>query len=109
MPKRKYDPACIKYGFIAIEDGGESLPHCVVCMKSLSNTAMKPSLLKRHLESNHAEKKDRGHCYFQRLKREAAAREQDWPDLPEGNMNCENIQLPHHATGKDPGESRDWR
>lgn len=67
MSKRKYDPAYIKYGFIAIEDGGGSLPLCVVCMKSLSNTAMKPRLLKRHLESNHAEKKDRDQCYFQRL------------------------------------------
>ncbi|XP_068229420.1 zinc finger BED domain-containing protein 5-like [Palaemon carinicauda] len=67
MPKRKYDPAYIKYGFIAIEHGGEALPQCVVCMKSLSNAAIKPSLLKRHLETNHAEKKDRDQSYFQRF------------------------------------------
>ncbi|XP_068235570.1 zinc finger BED domain-containing protein 5-like [Palaemon carinicauda] len=67
MPKRKYDPAYIMYGFIAIEHGGEALPQCVVCMKSLSNAAMKPSLLKRHLETNHADKKDRDQSYFQRL------------------------------------------
>ncbi|XP_068241743.1 SCAN domain-containing protein 3-like [Palaemon carinicauda] len=67
MPKRKYDPAYIKYCFIAIEHGGKALPQCVVCMKSLSNLAMKPSLLKRHLETNHADKKDRDQCYFQRL------------------------------------------
>lgn len=67
MPKRKYDPTYIKYGFIAIERGGESFPQCVVCMKSLSNAAMKPSLLKRHLETNHSDKKDRDQSYFQRL------------------------------------------
>ncbi|XP_068235581.1 zinc finger BED domain-containing protein 5-like [Palaemon carinicauda] len=67
MPKRKYDPAYIKYGFIAIEHGGEALPQCVVCMKFLSNAVMKPSLLKRHLETNHAVKKDQDQSYFQRL------------------------------------------
>ncbi|XP_068209161.1 zinc finger BED domain-containing protein 5-like [Palaemon carinicauda] len=66
MPKRKYDPAYIKYGFIAIKHG-EVLPQCVVCMKSLSNAAMKPSLLKHHLETNHVDKKDRDQSYFQRL------------------------------------------
>ena len=67
MSKRKYNPEYIKYGFIAIEHRGECLPHCVVCMKTLSNAAMKPSLLKRHLESNHAEKKDKDQSYFERL------------------------------------------
>ena len=36
-------------------------------MKTLSNSAMKPSLLKRHFESNHSDKKDRDKSYFQRL------------------------------------------
>ncbi|XP_068201647.1 zinc finger BED domain-containing protein 5-like [Palaemon carinicauda] len=67
MPKRIYDPPYIKYGFIAIEHGGEALLQCVVCMKSLSNAAMTPSLLKRHLETNQADKKDRDQSYFQRL------------------------------------------
>ncbi|KAF2358175.1 hypothetical protein FHG87_011069 [Trinorchestia longiramus] len=78
MPKRKYDPAYVKYGFIAIEHG-EALPLCVVCMESLSNAAMKPSLLKRHLETNHADKKDR------------------------------DQRVSHHTSGKDLGQPRDWR
>ena len=57
----------IKYGFIAIEHGGESLPQCVICMKILSNSAMKPSLLKRHLGTNHVEEKEQDESYFQRL------------------------------------------
>jgi len=58
MSKRKY-PEYIKYGFIAIEHRGKCLPQCVFCMKTLSNPTMKPSLLNRHLESNHAKKKNK--------------------------------------------------
>ena len=36
-------------------------------MKTLCNSAMKPSLLLRHLESNHSDKKDSEKSYFQRL------------------------------------------
>ena len=64
MPKRKYSAAYIKYGFIAIEHNGEALPQCVVCMKTLANPAMKPSLLQRHLDTNHPDKKDRNRVTF---------------------------------------------
>ena len=39
--------------------GEESLPQCVICMKTLSNSAVKPSLLKLHLVTNHVEEKKR--------------------------------------------------
>ena len=68
MTKRKYHSEYIKFGFTAINHRGESLPQCVICMKTLSNSAMKPSLLKRHLLSNHSEKKDKGQNYFERCK-----------------------------------------
>ena len=67
MSKKKYNTEYIKYGFVSVQHRGESLPQCVICMKTLSNSAMKPSLLKRHLESNHSDKKDRDKSYFQRL------------------------------------------
>ena len=35
-----------------IEHNAEILSQCVVCLKTLCNAAMKPSLLKRHLETN---------------------------------------------------------
>ena len=66
MPKRKYDPAYVKYGFVSTEHSGVLL-QCVVCMKTLCNTAMKPSLLKRHLETNHADKMNRDQSYLQQL------------------------------------------
>ena len=67
MPKRKYCPAYITYGFIAIGDEGESLPHCVIRMKTLSNSPIKPSLLKRHLVTNHVEEKEQDESHFQQL------------------------------------------
>ena len=67
MPEQKYNAAHIKHGFIAIKYNGEALPQRVVCMKTLANSAMKPSLLQRHLDTNHSDKKDRNESYFQRL------------------------------------------
>ncbi|XP_077967023.1 zinc finger BED domain-containing protein 5-like isoform X2 [Styela clava] len=67
MSKRKYSENYIEYGFIAIEHRGDILPQCVICMKTLSNAALKPSLLKRHLETNHTDKMNRDKSYFERL------------------------------------------
>ena len=65
MSKRKYNSEYIKYRFVNIHR--EDLPQCMVCMKTHSNGAMKPSLLKRHLDSNHPEKKDKYESYFKQL------------------------------------------
>ena len=67
MPKRNYCPTYIKYGFIAIERGEESLPQRVICIKTLSRSATKPSLLKRHLVTNHVKEKEQDESNFQRL------------------------------------------
>ena len=56
-----------KCGFISIEHGEESLPQFVICMKTLSNSAMKPSLFKCHLETNHVKEKEQDESYFQLL------------------------------------------
>ena len=67
MSKRKYNTKYIKYGFVSVQHRAECLPQCVICKKTLCNSAMKPSLLKRLLESNHSDKKDRDKSHFQRL------------------------------------------
>lgn len=51
--KRKYDGSYIKCGFTEIEVGGESRPQCVLCATVLSNEALKPSKLERHLKTAH--------------------------------------------------------
>ena len=67
MSKRNFDPKYIKYGFTSIEHNVEILPQCVVCLKALCNAAIKPSLLKRHLERNHPNKMNADESCFQRL------------------------------------------
>ena len=66
MSKRNYDQKYIKYCFTSIEHNAEILPQCV-CLKTLCNAAMKPSLLKHHLERNHPNKMNADKSYFQRL------------------------------------------
>ena len=49
MPKRQYNDQYINFGFIKWKKKEESVPQCVVCVKTLSNASMKPILLQRHL------------------------------------------------------------
>ena len=67
MPKRLYCDQYINFGFIELKNRGESVPQCGMCMKTLSSASMKPSLLQRHLQTNHANKKDHDFNYFRRL------------------------------------------
>ena len=69
MSKQNYDAkySYIKYGFTSIEHKAEILPQSVVCLKTLCNAAMKPSLLKRHLERNYPNKINAEKSYFQQL------------------------------------------
>ena len=77
MPKRQYRDQHINFGFIKLKNKGESVPQCVVCMKTLSNASMKPSLLQRHLQTNHPNKKDRDPNYFKRLGENAEKQQLD--------------------------------
>lgn len=53
---RKYDENYLQYGFI-VKPGTETsdipIPQCVVCLETLSNQSMKPSLLMRHQNTKH--------------------------------------------------------
>src|SRR5215469_17362607 len=46
---RKYDSSYIRFGFVATADSPVPKPLCVICGDVLSNDAMKPSKLRRHL------------------------------------------------------------
>ena len=62
--KRKYLDYYIKYGFTFINLNSDEVPQCVVCYKTLSNDAMRPTRLERHLTSNHPELVDKPKTYF---------------------------------------------
>ena len=65
--KRKYKDEYIAFGFTAIEAEDSQIPFCLVCKKKLSNEALVPSKLKRHLESSHPEVKNKPISYFELL------------------------------------------
>ncbi|XP_007119478.2 protein FAM200B isoform X1 [Physeter macrocephalus] len=66
---RRYNEDYLKYGFIKCEKPFENdRPHCVICNNILANESLKPSKLKRHLETQHAELIDKPLEYFQRKK-----------------------------------------
>jgi hypothetical protein len=52
---RKYDVEYLSMGFTCAGSEHKQLPQCVLCYELLSNEAMKPSKLRRHLESKHKE------------------------------------------------------
>ncbi|KAJ4939220.1 hypothetical protein JOQ06_028676 [Pogonophryne albipinna] len=67
MAKRRYDSEYMKYGFLYIEDKREGpKPQCVVCSEILARESMKPSKMKRHLETKHSAYKDKPVEFFQR-------------------------------------------
>ncbi|XP_073405931.1 SCAN domain-containing protein 3-like [Dendrobates tinctorius] len=68
--KRKYNESYLNYGFIATGDSNAPSPLCVICGDQLSNEAMKPSKLARHLQTKHPASKDKPLEFFERKKRE---------------------------------------
>ncbi|XP_060768837.1 zinc finger BED domain-containing protein 5-like [Neoarius graeffei] len=64
--RRKYDENYITLGFTCISTGSSIQPQCVVCAKVLSHNSMKPSLLHRHLETNHPHLKNKPREFFER-------------------------------------------
>ena len=63
-PKRKYDNDYIKFGFTSIEVNRETRPQCVICAVVLSNDALKPAKLERHLKTVHPNLSDRSPEFF---------------------------------------------
>ena len=67
--KRSYSDSFLKYGFVSIVNQGVEKPQFVLCIKVLSPESMKPSKLKRHLETKHTDCKDKELSFFERVKR----------------------------------------
>lgn len=65
--KRQYHEDYLKLGFTWTGDKDEPNPSCLVCGQKLSNEAMVPSKLKRHLSTKHSHLLDKDLQYFQRL------------------------------------------
>ena len=64
--RRNYAENYIALGFTKINTGGFTWPQCVICAKVLSHNSMKPSLLRRHLETKHAHLINKPREFFER-------------------------------------------
>ena len=64
---RSYLVEYIKFGFVPCPSNVQ-LPMCLLCKKTLTNEAMKPSRLKDHLSRIHPDKVDKPIAFFQALK-----------------------------------------
>ena len=51
--KRKYQDNYLDFGFIYLIQAGLQISQCVLCIKTFSNSTMKPALVKQHLENAH--------------------------------------------------------
>lgn len=65
--KRTYVDAYLAYGFTSNNDENNPRPVCLVCGDTLSNEAMVPSKLKRHLNTRHPFVSQKDMAYFSRL------------------------------------------
>ena len=70
---RQYNTEYLKYGFIP-SPVNNTLPMCMICEKTFSNEAMKPSRLEEHLSKIHPGRKDKSLSYFQMLKDQHSSR-----------------------------------
>ena len=61
---RKYDETYLVFGFTCTTVGNEERPQCVVCLKVLACDSLKPNKLRRHLETQHPEHKDKPVEFF---------------------------------------------
>lgn len=61
---RKYDEAYLNFGFTSIAVSGEIRPQCVVCAVTLANDSLKPTKLRRHLETKHGDVVGKNRDFF---------------------------------------------
>ena len=64
---RQFSEQYLQFGFIPFPSNVQ-LPMCLLCGKSFSNEAMKPSRLSDHSKKKKADKKDKPVAFFQDLK-----------------------------------------
>ena len=64
---RKYMDTYLDMGFTFVDKKGIQKPLCVVCGEVLSNQAMVPSKMQRHMDTKHSNLRGKNRIYFQQL------------------------------------------
>ena len=63
--KRKYQDNYLNFGFTYLIQDGLQIPQCVLCMKTFSNSTMKPAPLKQHLANAHPSMISKNQSFFE--------------------------------------------
>ena len=63
--KRKYQDNYLNFGFTYLIQDGLQIPQCVLCMKTFSNSTMKPAPLKQHLANAHPSMISKNRSFFE--------------------------------------------
>ena len=63
--KRKYEENYLDFGFVCLIQDGLQIPQCVLCMKTFSNSTMKPASLKQHLANAHPSMISKNRSFFE--------------------------------------------
>ena len=66
--KRKYNEEYLQYGFTDAAVNDQVVPECVICFEKLSNDALRPNRLKRHLLTKHPLPQTKPLAFFQSKK-----------------------------------------
>ena len=66
--KRKYNEEYLQNGFSDAAVNGQVVPQCVICFEKLSNDALRPNRLKRHLQTKHPLHQTKPLAFFQSKK-----------------------------------------
>ena len=66
--KRKFNEEYLQYGFTDATVNGQVVPQCVICFEKLSNDALRPNRLKRHLQTKHPLHQTKPLAFFQSKK-----------------------------------------
>ena len=61
---RKYSKDYLQYGFTDAIVNGQVVSQCVVCFQILSNDALRPTRLQRHLQTKHSCHQDKPLTFF---------------------------------------------
>ena len=63
--KRKYQDNYLDFGFIYFIQDGLQISQCVLCMKTFSNSTMKPAPLKQHQANAHPSMISKNWSFFE--------------------------------------------
>ncbi|XP_026093452.1 zinc finger BED domain-containing protein 5-like [Carassius auratus] len=95
--RRKYSSDYLALGFTYVGAENEQLPLCVVCSEILSNEALKPIKLRRHLETKHSEYASKPIEFFENKLKEYQSRKKTLETAFSGNDNSKAVEASYRV------------